>query len=207
MADAALDVLAQVLVALDPFAAGGGELHQHRVVTFDASFGEQLAKGFEPYVDALGVVQAVHAEQDLAGVADLRADLLGPPADVAVAGFLVELGRVDGDRESADSNRTAVDVYFTGARSHTDRSAGGARPDQTPRQNQEVLRTAGQMESHQVRAEQAFDDLGPPGHLHEQLDRRERDVQKKTDRQIGPEFAQHFGDQLQLIVLHPDGRA
>ena len=63
------------------------------------------------------------------------------------------------------------------------------------------------MESHQVRAEQAFHDLGAPGQLHEQLDRREGDVQKEPDRQIGSQFAQHLGDQLQLIVLHPDDRA
>ena len=63
------------------------------------------------------------------------------------------------------------------------------------------------MKAHQVRAQQALHDLGAPGHLHEQLDGRERDVQKKPDRQIGSEFAQHRGDQLQLIVLHPDDRA
>ena len=78
MADLALDVLAQLLVALHPFTAGRGELHEHGVVAFDAALGEQLGKRLEPHIDALGVVQPVDAEHDLAGVADLGADLLGP---------------------------------------------------------------------------------------------------------------------------------
>ena len=40
VADLALDVFAQLLVALDPFAARRGELNQHGVVTFDASLGK-----------------------------------------------------------------------------------------------------------------------------------------------------------------------
>ncbi len=63
------------------------------------------------------------------------------------------------------------------------------------------------MESDQVGAEQTFDDLGAPRHLHEQLDRRERDVQKETDGQVGPQRAQHFRHQLQLVILHPHGPA
>ena len=63
------------------------------------------------------------------------------------------------------------------------------------------------MESHQVGAEQAFDDLGAPRHLHEQLDRRERDVQEEADGQVGPQLAQHLRDELQLVVLDPHGAA
>ena len=72
---------------------------------------------------------------------------------------------------------------------------------------QEVLRAAGQVEPDQVGAEQAFDDLGAPRHLHEQLDRRERDVQEESDGQIGPQHPQHLRHQLQLVVLHPHRRA
>ncbi len=63
------------------------------------------------------------------------------------------------------------------------------------------------MEADQVGAEQAVDDLGAPRHLHEQLDRRERDVQEEADGQVGPQHAQHLRDQLQLVVLDPHGRA
>ena len=63
------------------------------------------------------------------------------------------------------------------------------------------------MESDEVGAEQALDDLAPPRHLHEQLDRRERDVQEEADGEIGAQHPQHLRHQLQLVVLDPDGGA
>ena len=41
----------------------------------------------------------------------------------------------------------------------------------------------------------------------EQLDRRERDVQEEADPDVRPQLPQHPGHQLQLVVVHPDGRA
>ncbi len=64
---------------------------------------------------------------------------------------------------------------------------------------------AGQVEADQIGAEQALDDLGAPRHLHEQLDRRERDVQEEPDGQVGAQHAQHLRHQLQLVVLDPHG--
>ena len=89
---------------------------------FDAALGEQLGKCLEPHVDALGVVQPVDAEQDLAGIADLGPDLSGPSPDIAVTGLLVEFGRVDGDREGAHPHGAAVDLHLTEARPHPDRT-------------------------------------------------------------------------------------
>ena len=34
-----------------------------------------------------------------------------------------------------------------------------------------------------------------------------RDVQEEADGQVGPQRAQHFGHQLQLVVLYPHGPA
>lgn len=62
------------------------------------------------------------------------------------------------------------------------------------------------METDQVGSEQSFDDLGAPRHLHEQLDRRERDVQKEADGQIWPQHPEHLGHQLELVVLNPHRR-
>ena len=44
------------------------------------------------------------------------------------------------------------------------------------------------------------------GHLHEQFDRRERDVQEETDGEVRSQGSQHLRDQLQLVVLDPYGR-
>ena len=80
-------------------------------------------------------------------------------------------------------------------------------PDQPSGQEQEVLRAAGQMEADEVGAEQALDDLGAPRHLHEQLDRRKRNVQEESDGEVGPQHPQHLRHQLQLVVLNPHRRA
>ena len=207
VADLAFDVVAQDLVALHPFAARRGQLNQHGVVALGAALGEQLGKGFQPNVDALGVVEPVDAEQDLARVAQLGPDLAGPAPDVAVTGRLVERAGVDGDGEGAHPDHARPELDLAEPRAHPDRSAGGVGAEQPPGQEQEVLGAAGQVEPHQVGAEQAFDDLGAPRHLHEQLHRRERDVQEEADGQVGPQLAQHLGDQLQLVVLHPHRRA
>ena len=66
---------------------------------------------------------------------------------------------------------------------------------------------AGQLEADQVGAEQALEDLAAPRQLGEQLGGRERDVEVEADPQVGPLRAQHLRHQLELVVLHPDGRA
>ena len=88
-----------------------------------------------------------------------------------------------------------------------DRLALVAQAEQVPGQPEEVLRGEPLLEADQVGAEQAAQDLGPERHLHEQLDRRERDVQEEADPQVGAQLAEHRRHQLELVVLHPDGRA
>ena len=87
-----------------------------------------------------------------------------------------------------------------------DQVAVGLVADPLADQADEVLRAAGQLEADQVGAEQALEDLAPPRQLREQLGRRERDVQEEADPQVGPQLAQHLRHQLQLVVVHPDGR-
>ena len=120
---------------------------------FDAALGEQLRERPQPNVDALGVVQPVDAEQDLARIAELGADLAGPLPDGAVAGLLVECRRVDRDREGADLDGAEADVDFAEPGPHTDRRARGVRTDEPAGQDQEVLCAAGQVEPDQIGAE------------------------------------------------------
>ena len=53
----------------------------------------------------------------------------------------------------------------------------------------------------------ALDDLPPPGQLGEDLVAGEGDVVEVADAHVGPQFAEHPGHELQLVVVHPDGRA
>ena len=69
----------------------------------------------------------------------------------------------------------------------------------------EVGDAARRLEADQVAAEQALDDLRPPRQPGEQLERRERDVQEESDRQVGALLAQHRRHELQLVVVDPHG--
>ena len=63
------------------------------------------------------------------------------------------------------------------------------------------------LESEQVSAEQPADDLPPPGELGEDLVAGKGDVGEVADAHVGPQFAHHPGHELELVVVHPHGRA
>src|ERR1700691_117469 len=110
VADLAFDVVAQNLVALHTLTARRRQLDQHRVVTFCAALGEQLRKGSQPDIDALGVVESVDAKQDLAGISQLGPNLLGAAPDVAGASRAVECPGVDGDGKGTHPNGVGIEL-------------------------------------------------------------------------------------------------
>ena len=83
----------------------------------------------------------------------------------------------------------------------------GLVPDPLAHEAHEVRGAAGQLEPDQVGAEQPLEQLPSPRQLLEQLGRWERDVQVEADPQVGAQLAQHLGDQLHLVVVHPDQSA
>ena len=83
----------------------------------------------------------------------------------------------------------------------------GSDVDQPAADLQEVLRRDGTLEAHEIGAEHALDELLAPRQLHEQLLRRQRDVQEEADAQIGPQRAQQGRHEVQLVVVHPHRRA
>ena len=111
---------------------------------------------------------------------------------------LLEAGGVDRDRERRGPHGPAV--------GQVDQVAVGLVADPLADQPHEVGGAAGQLEADQVGAEQALEQLAPPGQLLEQLGRRERDVQVEADPQVRPELPQHLRHQLHLVVVHPDQR-
>jgi hypothetical protein len=172
------------------------DLHEHRVLEAQVPLGHELAERAQPRVDALGVVEPVHAEHDVLRVAELLADLLCPLGNVLGAGQLLQPADVDGDRERAGLNGAAV--------RQVDEVAVGLVADPLAHQPDEVLRGTRALEPDHVSAEQALQDLPSPWQLLEQLGRRERDVQEEADPQVRPELTQHLRHQLELVVLDPD---
>ncbi len=117
----------------------------------------------------------------------------------SLLGQLLEPLDVDRDRERRRAHGAPV--------GEVDEVAVGLVPDPLADQPDEVLRAAGQLEADQVGAEQPLEDLAAPGQLLEELGRRERDVQEEADVEVGAQLAEHLRHQLQLVVVHPDGRA
>ena len=115
------------------------------------------------------------------------------------AAMRVELGEVDRDREGARPCTLRPSYGIERARRRD--------VDEPAADLQEVLRRDGPLEADEVRAEHPLDDLLAPRQLHEQLLRRQRDVQEEADPQIGPQRAQHGRHEVQLVVVHPHGRA
>ena len=81
------------------------------------------------------------------------------------------------------------------------------QPEQVTGEPDEVLRGEPLLEADEVGAEEPAEDLRPQRHLHEQLDRRERNVEEEADPQVGSPGAQHRRHELQLVVVHPDSGA
>ena len=162
--------------------------------------------GLQPHVDALGVVQPVHAEQQTVAGSPrsariCRGALRGRPAPASCS----KRGGVDGDRERADPDRCGRPPRPAGpVPSPTAPWTSG--PSSRRASHRKFCAPTGQLEADQVGAEQPPHDLRAPRQLHEQLHRRERDVQEEADPQVRPQLAQHRGHQLQLVVLHPHRR-
>ena len=102
LADEPLDLVPFVLVVLDRFAGRRRDLHHHAALGVERAVVEQRPERLHAQADALGVVEAVDAEQDHLGVAEARAQRRRRPAHGALGGQVVELLDVDRDREHPD---------------------------------------------------------------------------------------------------------
>ena len=144
-------------------------------------------------------------------------DFLRPGPDRFLAGELFEGGKVDRGREGPDPDlacrRRAVGrpdpgpgeaggAARRGGREPDQRTAGG-QPGGATARAQEVHRITPPLESEQVRAEQALDDLPAPRKLSENLIARKRDVREEADAHVAALLPHHRRDQLELVVVHP----
>ncbi len=196
-----LDLVAQGPVRLDPFPARARDLHQDHLRA-EPALAEQLAVGPQPVQDALGVVEPVHPEQDDLGLAEDLPDFGGAFPDVLPLGDLGQGRRVDRDRE-----RGRLDLARAARLADPHRGAPGGQARGAAAGPQEVRGVGPALEPQQVRAEQPLHHQPPPGQLGEDLIAGKGDVVEEPDADVAALLPQHPRDQLQLVVVHPDGRA
>ena len=120
---------------------GHRHLDEDGVLDVEVAVVDELAERAQPGVDALGVVEPVHAEEDLARVAQRAADLLGPRGRPRALGELLEAARrrwrSGTPRRGRSARRAgrrgrggscARPAGAPGARSSRRRRAAGSRP-------------------------------------------------------------------------------
>ena len=87
---------------------------------------------------------------------------------------------------------------------HLDDVAAGREAEEAAHGAGEVAGIRHPLEPDDVGTEQALEDLLAPRQLGVDAVGRERDVVEEADDEVGAELAQHLGNELQLVVLHPD---
>ena len=208
LTDELLDAMAFLRVLVHALPTRDGDLHEDElrtgigprcVTTGERASGEQGAHRGKPLLDALRVVQPVDAEQDDGRVAEAAAQLGCLFSRLRGPRECIDLRSVDGDREVGNDHPPSVDDQL------------GARlvdlgVDQTRAEPNEVLGSDASLEPDHVGPEQAVEDLVAPRQSHEQLLRRERDVQEEPDAQIRTFGPQHRRHELQLVVVDPHRR-
>ena len=193
-ADRLLDPRPHDLVLLDALAAWRGQLQERHLGGVEPTFLDELLECTKTHVDALGVVQSVHAQHEHARGAQLFAQAGGAGEGLALACERVDGSGVDGDGERTGAHRAVVCADLGGF------GLVGTQPyrgetTELVGEDAEIIRAAGQVEAHEVGAEHALDQLGAPRQLHEQLDGRERDVEEEPDCEVRPQLAEEPGDQ------------
>ena len=196
LTDQALDTLAFALVEAHILAAGHRDLHHCHVLGGQLSFGQKRAKCFESGLDALGVVEAVHPEQQRPRMMQLKPKLSHCVHHRRLGRLQFELIGNYGHRVASHPHVSALVTQH--------RQATGCQIE-TTHQEPEIARRDRLLKADHIGAEQSAQHLGTPWQLQEQLGRRKRDMQEKPDPHIRATSADHRRDELQVVVVDPDG--
>ena len=198
LTDEALDAFALVAIGRHVLATGHGDLHEHALGGADQTVLQELVVRPQPGFDAFGVVEAIDTEDDRPRCAHALAQQLR---------FLTTESR------AAISSKFATSMEIGNAATRTGRPRTlsiGKLPcaaSNRRRQHGEVLRGHWHLEADHVGPQQPLEDLVAPRQAHEQLLGRIRDVEEEPDAQIRAERPQERRDELEVVVVHPDGRA
>jgi hypothetical protein len=194
-----LDLGPHRLVLRDVLAAGHDDLDQRDLPAQPRMALEEVLERAQPECYALGVVEAVDAEHELA----LRQQAM----ELACLFGHLRCGRrahegvvVDADGKAADAQLALAD--------------GGAHHRRSPleaevlaedlRAREEVAAIARGLEAHEVVLQQRIDQRLAPRQLHEDVGRGEGDVQEERDARLRAQRAQLLAHVHQVIVVDPD---
>ncbi len=157
---------------------------------------KKLSEPEQAMEDPLGIIEAIHRKQDLAVRAEVRAGFRGEAGHLGLRRGFHEAGGIDPDGKGVGLVDVVADLDAAEMVVMTQRAVNAA---------QEVLRVVVGVKAHEIRTEDASQQLLTPsrGQEPEHFEGRKRDVQKKADGQTRMPGPQQGGQQHQLIVLHP----
>ncbi len=198
-ADQLFDLHAQIVVARDGLAARHHDLDQRDLVPEVRIAFERAAKCLQAVRDALRVIEAVDAEDELA-IGQQLLQFVHPRGDGLAGCRADHAGVVDADREMADAQFALADPHLH----HLAAARHRHVRQQCVQALQEVAPVAPGLETDQVVVGQRAHDRAAPRQLQEQVHRRKRDVQEKSHAPRVAAAAQLGADVHQLVVVDPD---
>ena len=198
--DQLLDLGAGVGVAPHIVTAGRGDLDERDLGGVERAVAKQLLEGLEPGVDALGVVEAVDAEQQVLGRAERCSECVGCLPGGRVSDHLVDAVDVDRDRERPDGDAATLDGDL-GDRIDRHDLLGAAH---AMGEREKVAGVGRGLEADDVGGEQAVGDRFAPRQAHQQLRGREGRVEEEADADVGPGLTHERRHQLQVVVVDPE---
>lgn len=162
------------MIARNVLAAGHHDLHEcHAIAQLRVAY-QGVAKRLQPMRYSLGVIQPVDAQNQLP-IRQLRAQVFRLLRHLLGRRLLHELVVVDADREAADAHGAAAMLD----RHHGALADGARTVEQGAHALQEIAPIAQRLGSDRVVFEQRMQQLETPRQLRVDIERRERNVQKK----------------------------
>ena len=190
-----LEVLADFPVLRDVAARGRRDLHQHDLAPTLGAPVEEPFERQELLAQALGVVEAVDAQDQLAA-SHAHARALVLPFRGSALRHLREFPGIYRDRKGLGPNRAAE-----GADDRVAADLASRFARHVPVEGAQIV---GRLETGEVIGEQRANDGFVIGQGEQDLRRRERDMQEKTDGTSGAQPAQLLAHGQQVEVMDPD---
>jgi hypothetical protein len=202
-----LDAAAEIRVAGDARAAGRGDLHHREPLAVPGVIFEELADGFEPLDDSLGVVEPVDAERQVsARTPNSLSSCFRAASALFFHRLAVPTGRgphraVERDADRVRPNRAGVPMA-----EHSHVIAVSARFEHAIHRGEKIMAVKRNVKPDQVGAEQPIKQFGLPGANSECLRIGPGNMPEDRDARIGPLLLDKARQQSQMIVLHKDHR-
>ncbi len=191
--DARLDLGQQLLVLLHFLARWNAHEDELHLLALVRIVGQKLVDRIEPVRNALRVIHPLNGEHDPL-VREVHAERLAPGDMLRRVELILESLGVDSDRVDPQVRRMPVAA---------DARQLGFGSEQPQHGAAEVPQIAEGMKPHLIGAQHPLDQLGAVGMTAEDLVRRERRMQEKSDAQPRVDRAEHRGNEHQLVVMNP----